>query len=60
MKKHSKITMIILCMLLLPFSTVHANINDLIYVLFVKAPHAVYVPTFEFEANNSLKVIGAS
>jgi hypothetical protein len=60
MKKQCKFIMLILCISLLPFSTVHANINDLIYVLFVKAPNVVYVPTFEFEANNSLKVIGAS
>ena len=60
MKNHSKLIMIILCILLLPFSALHASINDLIYVLYVKAPHAVYVPTFEFESNNSLKVVGAS
>jgi len=60
MKKSFKIMFSCLCMLFIPLSTVHANINDLIYVLYVKAPHAVYVPTFEFESNNSLKVIGAS
>jgi len=60
MKKHRTIIMLILCISLLPLSTVHANISDLIYVLIVKAPHITYVPTFEFEANNSLKVIGAS
>ena len=60
MKKIFKIILLILCVLLIPLSTVHASINDLIYVLYVKAPHIMYAPTFEFEANNSLKVIGAS
>jgi len=60
MKKIFKIILLILCVLLIPLSTVHANINGLIYVLFVKAPRVVYVPSFEFEAGNSLIVIGAS
>ena len=60
MKKNFKIVLLSICIVLLPFATVYANINDLIYVLFVKAPATVYVPTLEFEAGNSLKVIGAS
>ena len=60
MKKHRTIIMLILCLSLLPFSAVNASINDSIYILFVGAPAAVYAPTLEFEAGNSLKVIGAS
>lgn len=60
MRKNYIIMLMSLCIVFLPCTTVHANINDLIYVLFVKAPATVYVPTFEFEAGNSLKVIGAS
>jgi hypothetical protein len=37
-----------------------SSINDLIYLLFVKGPEKLFYPTFEFEAGNSLKVIGAS
>ena len=36
------------------------SIDDLTYLLFVKGPERLYTPTFEFEAGNSLKVIGAS
>ena len=37
-----------------------SSIDDLIYLLFVKGPEKLFYPTFEFEAGNSLKVIGAS
>ena len=37
-----------------------SSINDLIYLLIVKGPEKLFYPTFEFEAGNSLKVIGAS
>ena len=37
-----------------------SNINDLIYILIVRGPEKLFYPTFEFEAGNSLKVIGAS
>jgi len=36
------------------------SIDDLTYLLFVKGPERLYTPTFEFEAGNSLKVVGAS
>lgn len=36
------------------------NIDDLIYLLIVRGPEKWFYPTFEFEAGNSLKVIGAS
>ena len=37
-----------------------SSIDDLIYLLVVKGPEKLFYPTFEFEAGNSLKVIGAS
>jgi len=60
MKENLKIIILSLCMLLLPLSAGYAAVNGLIYVLLVKAPHALYIPTLEFEAGNSLIVIGAS
>lgn len=36
------------------------SINDLIYILIVRGPEKWFYPTFEFEAGNSLRVIGAS
>lgn len=36
------------------------SISDLIYLLIVRGPERWFYPTFEFEAGNSLKVIGAS
>lgn len=43
-----------------PYRIQPTSINDLTYLLFVKGPERLYIPTFEFEAGNSLKVIGAS
>lgn len=60
MKDHFKMIILSLCMLLIPFSAGYGAVNGLIYVLLVKAPHALYIPTLEFEAGNSLIVIGAS
>lgn len=60
MKYTHKIILSLICISLLPLSSVHASINGLIYVLMVKAPNKTYFPTFEFEAGNSLIVIGAS
>ena len=37
-----------------------SSIDDLIYLLIVRGPEEWFYPTFEFEAGNSLKVIGAS
>jgi len=37
-----------------------SSIDDLIYLLVVKGPEKLFYPTFEFEAGNSLKIIGAS
>ena len=43
-----------------PYQIQPTSIDDLTYLLFVKGPRRLYAPTFEFEAGNSLKIIGAS
>jgi len=49
-----------MCIFLLAPSPSHADLDGLVYYLYVKGPGRIYTPTFEFEGNNSLIVIGTS
>ena len=60
MKKILKTTILIICILIFPLSTSYADLDGLVYYLYVKGPAWIWTPTFEFQGGNDLLVIGAS
>ena len=60
MKNLFKIVLLSAFIFLIPLSTSYADLDGLVYYLYVKGPARVYTPTFEFQGGNDLLVIGAS
>lgn len=60
MKNLCKIALLSMCLFLVAPSPSHADLDGLVYYLYVKGPSGLWTPTFEFEGGNDLLVIGAS
>ena len=60
MKNLCKIALLSMCIFLIAPSPSHADLDGLVYYLYVKGPKSIWTPTFEFQGGNDLLVIGAS
>ena len=60
MKNLCKIAILSMCFFLLAPSPSHADLDGLVYYLYVRGPGRIYTPTFEFQGGNDLLVIGTS